>query len=312
MSEWELVKDRTASAGAVWRSADGQYFKRTGGSEVAEESGHQSLLSELGFPVPQPTQSGTDGTLNYFIEPSVGQRTLHELALEQGRASNGRVSDALVDRATEISAKLLQAQARSPLPTNEVSLRRWFSDAGFTGVVFAENPDLDTLFVRSLIDQAVDRLSEVPMCHSHLDYGLPNVFDETVIDWQHHAPAPLGYDVYPMLDIAAFKGGGRGYAFSPEQRLRYVSALDEVAKSLSGKALSLYLGDFLLVKCFFFLALMRPKPGQGTRPDKQRKWLYRRKLFTLGVDEYAKSRTIDTGFFPKLSEFEDTPGKPHP
>ena len=173
MSEWELVKERTASAGAVWRSADGQYFKRTGGSEVTEESGHQSLLSELGFPVPQPTQSGTDGTLNYFIEPSAGQRTLHELALEQGRASNGRVGDALVDRAAQISAKLLQAQARNPLPTDEVSLRRWFSDAGFTGVVFAENPDLDTPVVHSLIDQAVDRAGVKSIGYSNLAARVP-------------------------------------------------------------------------------------------------------------------------------------------
>ena len=69
------------------------------------------------------------------------------------------------------------------------------------------------------------------MCRSHLDYGLPNAFPRAVIDWQHHGDAPVGYDVYPMLDIAAFKGGGKGYRFSGRQRSVYLAALDEASHS---------------------------------------------------------------------------------
>ncbi len=61
------------------------------------------------------------------------------------------------------------------------------------------------------------------MCRSHLDYGLPNAYPHAVIDWQHCGPAPLGYDVYPLLEIAAFKGGNRGYQFSPAQRAEYLA-----------------------------------------------------------------------------------------
>lgn len=306
MSEWEFVKDRTATSGAVWRSPDGQYFKRTGGPEVKEEGRHQIFLAELGFPVPRPIEVGTDGEQHYFIEIGSGQRTLHELALEQGRTRGGKANDALVDRAASISASLLKAQARKSIPTDRNTLFSWFSEAGFTSIVFAENPDLDTPRVRSLIDKAVNRLLAVPMCHSHLDYGLPNVFDDAVIDWQHHAPAPLGYDVYPMLDIAAFKGGNRGYAFTSEQRANYISALDDVAKNSVGHTLSSHLGDFLFVKCFFFLALMRPKNEQQVHPEKHEKWLYRKKLFTLGIEEYANSQKIDTGNFPGISKFNHT------
>lgn len=312
MSEWELIKDRTASSGAVWRSSDGRWFKRTGGPEVTEEARYQTLLSELGFPVPRPERIGIEHGREYFVEAGAGHRTLHELALEQGRNNSGKVDDALIDRAAATSAKLLRAQAENPLPTSEDALRSWFSKAGFAEVVFSENPDLDTPRVRSLIDAMVDRLSAVPMCHSHLDYGLPNVFDDVVIDWQHHGPAPLGYDVYPMLDIAAFKGGDRGYAFTPEQRSRYVEALDHVAEDVTGHPLSPHLGDFLFVKCFFFLALIRPRPEHHARPGKYEKWMYRRKLLTLGIEEYANSWKIDTGKFPKLSDFSRDRKGPDP
>jgi hypothetical protein len=59
----------------------------------------------------------------------------------------------------------------------------------------------------------------------------------------------------------------------------------------------------MFVKCFFFLALMRPT--DSTRPDKHVKWQYRRALFTMGLEQYESSNTIDTDSFPTLAEFAD-------
>lgn len=308
MSDWELVTSRTASeTGAVWYSPRERLYKRTGGPEVEEEGRHQRLLADLGFPVPRPTGVGAGGGEHHFTEPEAGARSLHDLAMAQAAGNGGKVDDELVDTAARISAQLLRAQAANPVEDAGDHTRSWFRRAGFVDEVFAENPDLDTEEIRALIDTAVERLARLPLCHSHLDYGLPNAFPGAVIDWQHHAPAPLGYDVYPMLDIAAFKGGNRGYAFTTGQRKRYTSALDAVARECTGRGLSPHLGDFLLAKCFFFLARMRPKAG--SRPDKYRKWHYRRTLLTLSAEEYAHTRRIDTAAFPSLSDFEpEEPG----
>lgn len=303
MSDWELVTSRTAALeGAVWYSPSERLYKRTGGPEVEEEGRHQRLLADLGFPVPRPTKVGAAGGEHHFTEPEVGTCSLHDLAMAQAARSDGKVDDALVDTAAEISARLLCAQAANPVEGTKEHTRSWFRRAGFVDEVFAENPDLETGKIRALVDTAVERLAQLPLCHGHLDYGLPNAFPGSVIDWQHHAPAPLGYDVYPMLDIAAFKGGNRGYVFTPEQRARYTSALDTVAQECAGGNLSSHLGDFLLAKCFFFLARMRPKIG--SRPDKQRKWHYRRTLLILSAEEYADTRRIDTASFPSLADFE--------
>ena len=297
MSEWKPVTSRnTAEGGAVWYSSTQGRYKRTGGPEVTEEGHHQRLLADLGFPVPRPDQVGIADAEHYFTEPEVGARSLHELAIEQAAGNDGRVDDTLIDAAVRISSSLLRAQAAHPLENTKERTRTWLWRAGFVDEVFTENPDLDTEEVRALLDTAAERLRELPLCHGHLDYGLPNAFPDSVIDWQHHAQAPLGSDVYAMLDIAAFKGGKMGYDFTSDQRSHYLGALDEVARECVGMALSPHLGDFLLAKCFFFLAHARPETA--SEPDQRRKWHYRRTLFTLGIREYAATREIHTAAFP--------------
>lgn len=299
MGEWEFVKHRTAADGAVWRSSDGLRYKRTGDASVRDEADFQIHLADLGYPVPQVIDHGVKGDRYYFVEPSAGV-SLHNQALDDAD-EHGRVSDRLIDAALEASIRLFDAQARNPIPASSAGLRTWSERAGFAASVRAENPDLDTPRTAEAVEHALHRVRHVPMCHSHLDYGLPNAFPYAVIDWQHHGAAPLGYDVYPMLDIAAFKGSSKGYRFSPRQRAAYLTGLDEASTRLLGQRLSGHQGDFLLVKCFFFLALMRPAdPG---RHDKHIKWQYRRALFEMGLQQYESSSTIRTETFPTLAEF---------
>lgn len=295
MSDWDFVKDRTATQGAVWKSADGLLYKRTGGDDLRDEIEFQRLAAGLGYPVPEIVDSGSENGSYYGIERSLGGASLHEEALADA-LRDGQVSYQVISTAAAVSSKLLQAQARHPLPASP-----WFEKAAFAKDVFEENPDFDTPRVHDTVKRALDRMALLPTVHGHLDFGLPNVLAAGVIDWQHHGPIPLGYDVYPALDIVAFKGGGKGYSISPEQRAGYVAALDNTTASLIGQRVSDHLGDFLLVKCFFFLALMRPT--DPARHDKHIKWQYRRTLFTMGLDQYESSSTIDTDTFPTLERF---------
>ncbi|GHF31204.1 hypothetical protein GCM10018790_06090 [Kitasatospora xanthocidica] len=295
MSDWNFVKDRTATQGAVWRSADGLLYKRTGGEDLRAETEFQQLVADLGYPVPEIVDSGLEGGSYFVVERAIGAASLHEEALADARRT-GRVGDHVISIAAAVSSRLLQAQARHPLPSTS-----WFEKAAFAAEVFEENPDFDTPRVHKTVRHALDSLARLPMVHGHLDYGLPNVLQAGVIDWQHHGPVPLGYDVYPALDIVAFKGGGKGYSIAPEQRAAYTAALDETTASLIGQRIGDHLGDFLLVKCFFFLALMRPTGP--ARHDKHIKWQYRRALFTMGLDQYESTGSIDTGTFPALERF---------
>ncbi|WP_410786391.1 phosphotransferase [Kribbella sp. C-35] len=295
MSDWEYVKDRTAADGAVWRSTDGSLYKRTGDADLQAEAEFQRVVAGLGYPVPEIVDVGNENGCFFVVERAIGDISLHEEALADAK-EHGYLGDGVVRTASAVASRLMQAQAMHPLPTTP-----WFDRAAFAADVFAENPDFDTARIHTTVNRALHRMAELPMVYGHLDYGLPNVLRAGIIDWQHHGPVPLGYDIYPALDIVAFKGGGKGYATTPQQRDAYVTALDETSVPLIGRQISQYLGDFLLVKCFFFLALMRP--SDPSRHDKHIKWQYRRALFTIGLDQYESTTRIDTGTFPTLEQF---------
>ncbi|MFI9585733.1 phosphotransferase [Streptomyces sp. NPDC052236] len=303
MSEnlWEFIKNRTAADGAVWRSADGKFFKRTGGAELREEAAFHRRIAELGYPVPRVVDDGTEDDKSYFVEESMGNASLHDTAVAATGGQSAVLAEEVVSGAAAIAARLLVAQAAHPHPASAGVLREWPRRAGFTANVFAENPDLDTPRVRALTGRVLDRLESAPLVWAHYDYGLPNAFPAGIIDWQHHGLAPLGYDVVPALDIIAFKGGSKGYTAGPAQRSRYLAALDQASVRATGRPVSEHLAEFLLIKSLFFLALM--KPTDPARTDKLIKWQYRRRLFTMGLDQYEHSETIDTAAFPTLTQF---------
>ncbi|WP_257032362.1 hypothetical protein [Streptomyces sp. 1331.2] len=138
MSNWEFVKDRTATQGAVWRSADGLLYKRTGGEDLRAEIEFQQLAASLGYPVPEIVDSGSEDGRYFVVERAIGDTSLHEEALaDAGR--DGRVSYQVISTAAAVTSKLLQAQARHPLPATP-----WFEKAAFAAEVFEEKPDLDT------------------------------------------------------------------------------------------------------------------------------------------------------------------------
>ncbi|KFK90093.1 aminoglycoside phosphotransferase [Streptomyces sp. JS01] len=301
-TDWRLVKKRTADAdGAVYVSADGTRYRRTGGPALRSEATFQQMAATLGYPVPQVLEHGETSVGTFFVdEESLGGQSLHEKALAS--LDGGReLSDQVVDQLAEVSSRLLAAQAAHPVDGGPDALRRWVEQAGWTDNVFTENPDLDTHRARAALARAMDELAGTHMVWGHLDYGLPNVMPAGVIDWQHHGVVPLGYDVALALEVIPFKGGAKGYAATPQQRDRYLSVLDAAARATGRPRVSPHQGAFLLVKSLFFLALMRPTdPARG---DKHQKWQYRRHLFLKGLDQYERTGNIDTALFPTLDSF---------
>ncbi|CAM5699392.1 phosphotransferase [Streptomyces microflavus] len=300
---WQFVKKRTADAdgGSVYVSADGERYRRTGGEALRTEAAFQQMVTGLDYPVPRVLECGemSDGVF-FAVEESLGGQSLHEMAL--ARLDGGRnPADAVVGQLARVSARLLYAQVGHPVDVAPDALRRWVEQAGWTRDVFAENPDLDTPRVHAALDRAMDRLDGVPMVWGHLDYGLPNVLPGGVIDWQHHGIVPLGYDVAPALEVVPFKGGAKGYAVTPDQRERYLAALDSAAQAAGADPVSPHLGAFLLVKSLFFLALMRP--ADPAPVGKRQKWQYRRHLFLKGLGQYERTGSVDTALFPTFDDF---------
>ncbi|WP_051468750.1 phosphotransferase [Actinomadura oligospora] len=301
---WEMVQHRTGGDGAVWRSCDGRRYKRTG-PDVLAEAAFLRRIEALGYPVPRVLDEGQneDGTA-FFVEEALPGSSLHEMA-DRLAAAGGALDAEVAATAAKVSAELLRAQATHPVATSAKLLAEFGEKAGYAANVWAENPDLDTPHRRAVITSALRRLESLPLCASSLDYGLPNVFPTGVIDWQHHGLAPVGYDVVPALEIIVFRGGTGRYSPTAVQRAAYLTAVDDAVVPLLDQRPSGFLGEFLVVKSMFFLALTRPAEASpdSTLDGKAGKWLYRRHLFTECLEQYEHAGTVDTAAFPSFAEF---------
>ncbi|MCZ0983947.1 aminoglycoside phosphotransferase family protein [Streptomyces diastatochromogenes] len=304
-TDWQLVKRRTADAeGAVFVSPDGRRYRRTGGAALRQEAAFQQKVAALDYPVARVLAQGEQDGGGFFVEEeSLGPRSLHEMAVADG---GQELPDAVVDQLAQVSARLVYAQAQHPAGADPGALHRWVEQAGWTHNVFAENPDFDTPRTHAVLQRVRDELAAQRLVWGHLDYGLPNVLPDGVIDWQHHGVVPLGYDVALALEVIPFKGGAKGYTASPAQRERYLAALDSAALAADAEPVSAHRGAFLVVKSLFFLALMRP--ADPTRLDKHQKWQYRRHLFLKGLEQYERTGDVDTVLFPTLDQFAVGPG----
>jgi hypothetical protein len=98
--------------------------------------------------------------------------------------------------------------------------------------------ELDIPRVRGAVERAVRRLRDVPMCRSHLDYGLPNAFPRAVIDWQHE-------DVRRAAGRPSLTGPGR---HSPQVSARVPAELRDAAERQArreGKSVSQLIRELL-------------------------------------------------------------------
>ncbi|MFF5946019.1 aminoglycoside phosphotransferase, partial [Streptomyces althioticus] len=129
---WRFVKKRTAADGAVYVSADGTRYRRTGGAELRAEAAFQRRIADLDYPVPQLLEEGfTDDGHYYVVEESLGDQTLHDRAvasLDGGRA----LADDVTDTVAQVGARLLRAQAAHVVQPTPGTLRQWLEGAGFT------------------------------------------------------------------------------------------------------------------------------------------------------------------------------------
>ncbi|MFC5184800.1 phosphotransferase [Actinomadura harenae] len=300
------MQHRTGGDGAVWRSADGSRFKRTG-PEILAEAAFLRRVRTMGYPVPQILEEGHvgDGS-GFFVEEALPGSSLHQMADRRADGvPGGLLDDEVAATAAQVSAELLRAQAAHPMATSATLLAEFAERAGYTAAVWAESPDLESPHRRKVIATALRRLEDLPLCASSLDYGLPNLFPTGVIDWQHHGLAPVGYDVVPALEIIAFGGGTGRYSPTSAQRSTYLAAVDDAAGPLLAQRPSAFLGEFLVIKSMFFLALTRPAHASpDDAPEgKAGKWLYRRHLFTECLEQYEHAGTVDTAAFPTFADF---------
>lgn len=292
----KFIKERSLNSGSVWYDPiQNTYIKR--GDGVDEEAEYLQRLFDLGFPVPRVVDRGKDSEGRYYSEQSLGATSLHEMAVKDVQ-DFGTVQKNTISTATSLSHLFFRKQLEHVVESSVSPLSNWFEKASYFQRNIQDYPPLNSTETQRAIGLMFERLSELPMSYGHFDYGLPNIFPDGIIDWQYKALSPIGFDVYLMMDLAAFMGGTRGYTFTKQQRQEYIDSLDRVAIKGGLPKLSNYRGDFLLAKSFFFITTVR-KGG----PEQDTRRAYRRYLCQRVISEYNRNQNVDVSAFPTLSEF---------
>lgn len=295
---WQLIKERNITEGSVWHDPETDTFIRHGDDKIQQEGLYQQRLYELGFPVPEVLEHGSDDDGFFFVERSLGQQSLHDRAVAEFQ-TDGSVSAGTIAAATAVSFRFLERQLQHAVAPTPQLIADWFEHASHLQRNIRQHPEIDTSAARQAIQTMSARLMNIPMSYGHQDYGLPNLFVDGIIDWQFYARSPIGFDAYTMLDAPAFMGGTRGYDYTPAQRQAYLTELDAFMVNHGGPALSEYRGDFLLAKGFFFIATVR----QGG-PVQVMRSAYRRELCRLIIEQYNAGGVVDTSNFPTMADYE--------
>ena len=219
------------------------------GPELAGELAIHRLMTRRAFPVARILERGYVHDVPYFMEESLGSRTLGELFDTEVEA-HGSVSDQSFDCFSDVIAD--QARAQAAMATARWSAGAFAELVGVARAV-ALQPDLEQE-IGDAFEWAVARLEQLPGTLLHVDLHPDNTCARGVIDLEGAGPGVLGYDVVTAVFLPAMCGvepqdNARPYAgFSSAQLGRYLSRLDDIFGAFGSGPVSDQLDPLLLCR----------------------------------------------------------------
>jgi len=298
-TNWNFVKARTLGQGAVYLSADGNRYLRTGSDEyIRDEAEFAKSIHDMGFPVPEVLSDGTiDANTYYFTESSLGTKTFGDAFREEYRDS-GAIDETSFGQYCRVASLFLIAQLKSATSIGEQSNLR---DGVNLDNVIEENPDLGKEALEEAFAKAVARVAILPLVLTHGDFGPFNMLPGGVIDFEHKFIAPAGFDVITSPFVGRFwnftwPDGTKqlAYDFSERQIQHYLDTIDSTASSLGLKNLSIFTDDMVLLKAIWdtsFEKQIAEDLGNSYR------WQNKKETLRYCVNQYVADLPIDTSTF---------------
>jgi aminoglycoside/choline kinase family phosphotransferase len=243
-------------------------FLRIGDPELVMRNlrKHQEMEA-AGFPVPRIVATGELDGRAYFIEDSLGNETFRQI-FDADVAKLGSVSEEHFEQFIDVVRKHLTAQVHAKTKHLEEDFRAGLRIDALREELPQYAISLDMRFKRVLA-----RLADRPFVLSHGDLGPANMTPLGIIDLEDTFAAPFGFDaVSALVTIDWFPESNdyeyfARYRFSNEQRARYLTACDEVAKQYNVPPISTYFEDFELCRAAWLAVGMDAWP-------KIQKWRY--------------------------------------
>lgn len=236
-------------------------FLRIGEPRVIEShiSLHRRML-ECGFPVAAIVDTGVLDTRAYFIETSLGEKSLSDLFYAD-YTEKSVISEEHFLRLVDITRQYLHAQFRTAT-SRDVDA---FGKGILLDTLCKELPEHETQ-IRARYASAIARTEPFPYVMTHGDYNPANIHPGGVIDIEDSFSAPIGYD--PVTAIvtteanpleSGYESRAR-YRYADAQRDAYYAACDDVFAEHDIPKLSGVRDDFAFCRFVWLTARMHARP----------------------------------------------------
>ncbi len=257
---YHYLRTREHQNVSVYRGDDA-YFRIGSVGIIQKEICHHNMLLQYGFPVTKITESGWLFNNAYYIEKSFGEEQFSKFFIRDC-LTHGEISGAHFRALLTTVKRYALAQINSA--TAKKSWRDFFT-AIHAKILKKEAPMLAKKLKTALL-KIQKKLEPFPFVISHGDFNAHNIFPKGVIDMEHVAYAPAGYDLitliaqtdmFPLAKKYEFK---RRYEFSQGQKEQYFSMVDALYARAGLPKLSMYKNEFRFYRAVWSAARMKKYP----------------------------------------------------
>lgn len=266
---FEFVKVQRDGNSAIYKSND-SYLRIGESHKIHSDLALHKRMESAGFPVARLIAEGElDGKV-YFIESSVGEKTLSATFAEEAETT-GVISEGSFNQFLNITDQFARAQLHTQTSERDFE---GFADGIHLDILCQELPDYAEK-IQARFKKLQERTSELPFVISHGDYNPHNLYPGGVIDLEDSYHAPFGHDLIGGIvsidyfpDSKEFEYFAK-YRFSEEQKKKYLNLLDEICNEQGLPRLSDFQFDFEFTRAVWLLVRMHKWPKiQKFRYDK--------------------------------------------
>lgn len=266
---FEFVKSQRDDKSAVYKGPN-SYLRIGNPEKIQSDLAFHKRMESAGFPVAKLIAEGYLDGKAYFIESSVGEKTLSKTFAEDTETT-GAISQESFDHFLNIAGQFARAQLRTQ--TSERNIEE-FADGIHLDILCQELPQ-HAERIQTRFKKVQERTTELPFVISHGDFNPHNLYSGGVIDLEDSYHAPFGHDLIGgIISIDYFPDSQEfeyfaKYRFSEEQKIKYLEFLDGVCDEQGLPKLSSFESDFEFTRAVWLLVRMNKWPKiQKFRYDK--------------------------------------------
>lgn len=266
---FEFVKSQRDGNSAVYKGVE-SYLRIGTPDKIKSDLALHKRMESAGFPVAKIMAEGEIDGKAYFIESSVGDKTLSQMFAEETEIT-GEISQESFNQFLNIADQFARAQLRTQTPKRTFEE---FADGIHLDILCQELPQYADK-VQMRFREVQRKAAELPFVISHGDFNAHNLYAGGAIDLEDSYHAPFGHDLIGGIvsidyfpDSPEFEFFAK-YRFSEKQRKDYLELLDRICNEQNLPKLSDFKTDFEFTRATWLLVRMHKWPKiQKFRYDK--------------------------------------------